>query len=86
MSDDVTKVVRSLFEAFNEGDLERAAAAAVSDVFELVDVAAGQTFRGPDGCCQWLEIFQARPRRARDRGRLRMARTEEGAQPTNPSG
>lgn len=57
MSDDVTKVVRLLFEAFNERDLERAAAA-VSDDFELVDVAAGQTFRGPDGCRQWLEIFR----------------------------
>jgi steroid delta-isomerase-like uncharacterized protein len=57
MSDDVTKVVRSLFEAFNEGDLERAAAT-VSEDFELVDVAAGQTFRGPDGCREWLEIFR----------------------------
>ena len=57
MPDDGTAVVRSLFEAFNEGDLERAAAA-VSQDFELVDLAAGQTFHGPDGCRRWLELFR----------------------------
>jgi predicted ester cyclase len=55
--DNNAAVVRSLFEAFNDGDLVRAAAN-VSDDFELVDVAAGQTFRGPDGCRQWLEMFR----------------------------
>jgi ketosteroid isomerase-like protein len=55
--DNNAAVVRSLFEAFNDGDLVRAAAT-VSDDFELVDVAAGQTFRGPDGCRQWLEMFR----------------------------
>ncbi len=57
MPSDNAAVVRSLFEAFNDGDLVRAAAT-VSDDFELVDVAAGQTFRAPDGCRQWLEIFK----------------------------
>ena len=44
MADDATTVVGSLFEAFNDGDLERAAAT-VSDDFELVDVAAGELRR-----------------------------------------
>ena len=57
MPDDNAAVVRSLFEAFNDGDLVRAAST-VSDDFELVDVAAAQTFRGPDGCRQWLETFR----------------------------
>src|SRR5688572_21710771 len=47
MPDDNTAVVTSLFDAFNYGDLGRAAAT-VTDDFELIDVAAGQTFRGPD--------------------------------------
>jgi steroid delta-isomerase-like uncharacterized protein len=57
VSDDTTKVIRALFDAFNEGDLKQAAAT-VSDDFELVDVAAGQTFHGPEGCREWLEIFR----------------------------
>ncbi len=57
MPSDNAAVVKSLFGAFNEGDLVRAAAT-VSDDFELVDVAAGQTFRGPDGCREWLETFR----------------------------
>jgi steroid delta-isomerase-like uncharacterized protein len=50
-------VVRSLFDSFNEGDLDRAVAV-VSDDFELVDVAAGQTFNGPEGCRRWLDMFR----------------------------
>ena len=57
MTDDPTVVVRSLFEAFNDGDLDRAAAT-VADDFELVDVAAGQTFHGPEGCREWLGTFR----------------------------
>jgi steroid delta-isomerase-like uncharacterized protein len=57
MTSDPTAVVRSLFEAFNEGDLDRAAAT-VTDDFELVDVAAGQTFNGLDGCREWLGTFR----------------------------
>jgi steroid delta-isomerase-like uncharacterized protein len=49
-------LVRELFEAFNDGDLDRAAAL-VSDDFELTDVAAGQPFHGPEGCRQWLGTF-----------------------------
>ena len=56
-SDDNTAVVRSLFDAFNVGDLARAAAT-VTDDFQLVDLAAGQTFHGPEGCRQWLGLFK----------------------------
>jgi steroid delta-isomerase-like uncharacterized protein len=57
MSVDVTRVVRSLFDAFNEGDLRRAAECVSSD-FELVDVAAGKDFHGRDGCRKWLGMFR----------------------------
>jgi steroid delta-isomerase-like uncharacterized protein len=57
VADDNTAVVRALFDAFNEGDMARAAAT-VTDDFELVDLAAGQTFHGRDGCRQWLETFK----------------------------
>lgn len=57
MEQDERAVIRSLFDAFNEGDLDRAVGV-VTDDFELVDVAAGQTFHGPDGCRRWLEIFR----------------------------
>jgi steroid delta-isomerase-like uncharacterized protein len=57
MRDDNVAVVRSLFDAFNDGDLARAATT-VTDDFQLIDLAAGQTFRGPDGCREWLETFR----------------------------
>jgi predicted ester cyclase len=57
MADDNATVVRSLFEAFNDGDLDRAAAT-VSGDFELVDVAASQRFHGPEGCREWLGVFR----------------------------
>jgi steroid delta-isomerase-like uncharacterized protein len=57
MPDANTAVVKALFDAFNDGDLERAAATVTND-FQLVDVAAGQTFSGTDGCRQWLEVFR----------------------------
>lgn len=50
-------VVRSLFDAFNDGDLDRAVAV-VSEDFELVDIAAGRTFDGPEGCRRWLDTFR----------------------------
>lgn len=50
-------VVRALFEAFDEGDLDRAGDMVTED-FELLDVAAGQTLHGPDGCRQWLATFR----------------------------
>ena len=54
---DNTAVVRDLFDAFNDHDLDRVAAM-VSEDFELVDFAAeGQVFRGPQGIFQWLQIF-----------------------------
>lgn len=57
MPDENTAVVRSLFDAFNDGDLARASAT-VTDDFELVDLATGQTFQGSDGCRRWLETFR----------------------------
>jgi steroid delta-isomerase-like uncharacterized protein len=54
---DNTTLVRDLFDAFNDRDLDRVAAM-VSEDFELVDFAAqGQVFRGPQGILQWLQIF-----------------------------
>ena len=54
---DNSAVVRDLFDAFNDRDLDRVAAM-VSEDFELVDFAAeGQVFRGPQGIFQWLQIF-----------------------------
>jgi steroid delta-isomerase-like uncharacterized protein len=49
-------VVRDLFDAFNNHDLNQAVARVTED-FELIDFAAGQTFRGPDGMRQWLGSF-----------------------------
>jgi steroid delta-isomerase-like uncharacterized protein len=54
---DNTALVRNLFDAFNDHDLDQVAAM-VSEDFELVDFAAeGQVFRGPQGILQWLRIF-----------------------------
>lgn len=50
-------VVRTLFDAFNDGDLDRAAAA-VSDDFQLIDMPSEQTFYGSAGCREWLSIFR----------------------------
>ena len=57
MASQQVEVVTALFDAFNDGDLDRAVAAATDD-FELVDVAAGQTFHGPDGFRRWLATFR----------------------------
>ena len=54
---DNAAIIRGLYDAFNDNDLDRAAAL-VSEDFRLVDFAAvGQTFRGPEGLRQWLQIF-----------------------------
>jgi steroid delta-isomerase-like uncharacterized protein len=54
---DNAAIIRELFDAFNDRDLDRAASM-VSEDFELVDFAAeGQVFRGPQGLRQWLQIF-----------------------------
>jgi predicted ester cyclase len=55
-SEDHVTVIRTLFNAFNEGDFERCVALATEE-FELVDMAAGQTFHGPGGLRQWLQGF-----------------------------
>ena len=57
MSDANAAVVRSLFDAFNGGDLERAVATVTAD-FELVDLASAQTLHGREGCRQWLQTFR----------------------------
>jgi steroid delta-isomerase-like uncharacterized protein len=50
-------IVQELYEAFNDHDLDRVPAL-VSEDFRLVDFAAdGQTFHGPEGLRQWLQIF-----------------------------
>ena len=56
-NEDDIALVRSLFERFNAGDLDGAAALATDD-FELVDMAAGQTFTGPAGLREWLATFR----------------------------
>ena len=54
---DNAAIVRDLYDAFNDHDLDRVAAMVTQD-FELVDFAAdGQSFRGPEGFRQWLQIF-----------------------------
>ncbi len=54
---DNAAIVRGVYNAFNDHDLDRAGAM-VSEDFELVDFAAeGQVFRGPEGFRQWLQIF-----------------------------
>ena len=54
---DSAAVVRNVFDAFNDHDLDRIATM-VSEDFELVDFAAdGQAFRGPEGFSQWHQIF-----------------------------
>ncbi|MDQ3934500.1 MAG: ester cyclase [Actinomycetota bacterium] len=54
---DPVAVVRSLFDAFNDGDLARCAALAADD-FELFDAPSGRTFRGPAGLREWLSTFR----------------------------
>ena len=54
---DNAAIIHDLYDAFNDHDLDRITAM-VSEDFELVDFAAdAQTFRGPEGFRQWLQIF-----------------------------
>jgi steroid delta-isomerase-like uncharacterized protein len=53
---DAAAVIHDLFNAFNQGDLARVTSL-VTDDFELQDVSAGLTFRGPQGFNQWLQTF-----------------------------
>jgi steroid delta-isomerase-like uncharacterized protein len=57
VAQDPVSVVRELFEAFNEGDLDRCASLAATD-FELFDGPSGQVFAGPDGLREWLGTFR----------------------------
>lgn len=49
-------VIQALFDTFNTGDLAGASSLVTQD-FELVDLAAGYTFHGPDGLLQWFQGF-----------------------------
>jgi steroid delta-isomerase-like uncharacterized protein len=50
---DVKSVVRTIFTGFNARDVESVAAVTADD-FELEDIPAGLTLRGPDGMRSWL--------------------------------
>ncbi len=51
-------VVRSIYEAFNAGDINALFAALAPD-FTLVDIPTGQTYHGADGFMQWVQPFAA---------------------------
>jgi steroid delta-isomerase-like uncharacterized protein len=55
---DAEEVIRELFAAYNEGDIDRATAL-VTDDFKLVDIPAGVTLDGPEGLRAWLEGFKS---------------------------
>jgi steroid delta-isomerase-like uncharacterized protein len=48
MGEDSASLIRKLFDAFNAKDLDAIEAIAADD-FELIDVASGEKFRGPEG-------------------------------------
>jgi steroid delta-isomerase-like uncharacterized protein len=54
------RLLRALFGAFNDRDLDRIESIHADD-FELIDVATGTVFRGPAGarenCAGWLDPF-----------------------------
>jgi steroid delta-isomerase-like uncharacterized protein len=49
-------LVRVVFEGFNRRDLDSVAAICADD-FELEDLPAGHTLRGPEGLRQWLQAW-----------------------------
>ena len=57
---DNAALVRAAYEAFNDRDLDRAAALAAEEL-EWLNVATGETFRGPEGYRQymqgWIDAF-----------------------------
>jgi steroid delta-isomerase-like uncharacterized protein len=55
-AEDHVSVIRSLFNAFNEGGVARLDGLVTED-FELSDIAIGQTFRCPGGLRQWMQSF-----------------------------
>ena len=57
MAADNIAVVRSLFDAFDQGDLDRAVGL-VTDDFELVDIPSGAALHGPEGRREWLGTFR----------------------------
>jgi steroid delta-isomerase-like uncharacterized protein len=57
-AEDNAAVVRRVYTTFNDHDLD-AAAALVTDDFELVDVATGLTYHGSAGFREWLAPWLA---------------------------
>ena len=49
MDSDPPSVVRELFNAFNDGDLDRAVSMVTED-FQSLDLAMGFSLRGREGC------------------------------------
>jgi steroid delta-isomerase-like uncharacterized protein len=56
MTTDAATVIHDLFTAFNQREIVHATSL-VTDDFELQDIPAGLTFRGPQGLNQWLQTF-----------------------------
>lgn len=56
MTTNAADVIHDLFASFNQRDLAHALSLVTED-FELQDVPAGLTFRGPQGLEQWLSTF-----------------------------
>jgi len=60
MAEDSSSVIQKLFDAFNSKDYDVIEALA-ADNFELLDVASGEKFRGPEGARKsaegWLTAF-----------------------------
>ena len=52
--EDNKAVVQAIYDHFNRHDLERAVSLVTGD-FELIDLAMGQTFNGPEGFRHWLQ-------------------------------
>jgi steroid delta-isomerase-like uncharacterized protein len=50
------ELVRTVFDGFNDRDVERAATVCAED-FILEDIPAGLTLRGPDGMRLWLRTW-----------------------------
>jgi ketosteroid isomerase-like protein len=59
---DNAMLARAAYGAFNERDFDRAAALVAEDL-ELINVATGETFRGPEGFKQYMQGWASAFRR-----------------------
>lgn len=55
-TEDHAAVIRTLFDAFNTRDFDHAAALVTEDC-QVIDLASGLTFHGPNGLLQWFQGF-----------------------------